>query len=283
MKAIKKRSQHLFNRFKNAFDILFARQNSLNPYNQAFPHPQQMIDLFENEWISSFPPPFQDLKAGIYPLFEDARIEWGVQQLNGLKNKTILELGPLEGGHSYVLQKHGAASIVAIEANPRAYLRCLIVKQMLKLDRVDFLFGDFNEYLRGDLQEFDICIASGVLYHMQNPIELLALMTQKCRELYLWTHYYDKEICNQLILKSKFLAPISKEVRGFKHSLYPFKYGASRSWSTFIGGPARTSSWLTRQDILNGLHHFGFTDLHINFEELESPHGPCFSLIAKRK
>lgn len=276
LQAIKKRSRHLINRFKNIC------QGSFCQYNQEAPHPQQMIDLFESEWISCFPPPFDTLKGGIYPLFEDARVAWGIQQLGGVKSKTILELGPLEGGHSYMLQQAGASSVVAIEANPHAYLKCLLVKQMMKLERVEFLFGDFNAYLRAQAPCFDACIASGVLYHMKNPVQLLALIAQKCQALFLWTHYYDANICNQMPLKSKFLKPYSFEVEGFKHTLYPFRYGASRVWSTFIGGPATTSCWLSRQEILDGLRHFGFSDMSIHFEDLNSPHGPCFSLVAKK-
>lgn len=283
-KALKKRSREIISRLRNAYYLLFApHKGTLNQYNSAFPHPQHILNLFENEWVSSFPHPFQSLKAGVYPLFEDARIEWGIQQLGGVENQKILELGPLEGGHSYMLQKQGAASIVAVEANPRAYLRCLVVKQLMKLERVDFLFGDFNEYLRHHSDQFDMCFASGVLYHMKNPIELLALMAKKSRGIFLWTQYYDPEICSTPSLKSKFLAPHLKEVEGFKHALYPFKYGSSRSWSTFIGGPAKTSCWLTRQDILKGLHHFGFTKIHINFEKVDASLGPSFSLVAQKE
>jgi hypothetical protein len=127
-----------------------------------------------------------------------------------------------------------------------------------------------------------VCIASGVLYHLKNPVELIALLAQKCQALFLWTQYYDAQICRTFPFKSKFLAPYTSEVQGFKHTLYPFKYGASRFWSTFIGGPARTSCWLSRQEILDGLHYFGFHQIQIHFDDLNSTHGPCFSLVAKK-
>jgi hypothetical protein len=283
LKAIKKRSQNIVDRFKNACDVVFAtQQGPLYQYSQKYPDPQHALNLFKNEWISCLPAPFQHLKAGEYPLFEDARIEWAIQRLC-VENKMILELGPLEGGHSYMLQKHGAFSVTAIEANPRAYLKCLMVKELMRIDKVEFLFGDFNEYLRTCPKSFDVCFASGVLYHMKNPIELLALIAERCSELFLWTHYYDPEICQNWILRSKFSAPYLNEVKGYKHTLYPYKYGHARSWSKFIGGPAKTSSWLSRKDILGALCHFGFSEIHVDFEELNSPHGPSFALVAKRK
>ena len=63
-------------------------------------------------------------------------------EIGGVTEKTILELGPLEGGHSYMLDRAGAAQVVAIEGNARAYLKCLIVKELLGLPRVQFLCGD---------------------------------------------------------------------------------------------------------------------------------------------
>jgi SAM-dependent methyltransferase len=80
----------------------------------------------------------------------------------------VLELGPLEGGHSFMFERLGAREVIAIEANPRAYLKCLIIKELLDLRRVRFLCGDFLEYLRADGTDFDLVFASGVLYHMRN-------------------------------------------------------------------------------------------------------------------
>ena len=180
-----------------------------------------------------------------------------------------------------MLQRQGVASVVAIEANPRAFLKCLLVKQMMALERVNFLFGDFNAYLHASSETFDLCVASGVLYHMQDPVGLLAAIAQKSQELFLWTQYYDANMCVDR-LQAKFLAPFQCDVQGFKHTLYPFRYGASRFWSTFIGGPAKTSCWLTRQTILDALSYFGFKDIRVGFEEMHPTHGPCFALVAKK-
>lgn len=41
------------------------------------------------------------------------------------------------------------------------------------LDHVRFQLGDFVEYLRRTNERFDVALASGVLYQMQEPLELL--------------------------------------------------------------------------------------------------------------
>ena len=68
-----------------------------------------------------------------------------------------------------MMQKAGASKVISVEANNREFLKCLIVKQMLDLKNVKFLFGDFNRYLEQQERRFDVVVASGVLYHMTNP------------------------------------------------------------------------------------------------------------------
>ena len=46
----------------------------------------------------------------------------------GVDGRRVLELGPLEGGHSYMLQRAGAARVLAIEANTRAFLKFYAIR-----------------------------------------------------------------------------------------------------------------------------------------------------------
>lgn len=270
-------------RFKEAFHKLTAKPDHLNKYIVKFPDPQNALNLFENEWASSLPPPFNTLKAGKSPLFEDDRIEWAIKELGGIQNKSVLELGPLEGGHAYMLQNHGAASVTSIEANPRAFLKCLIIKQMLKLERVEFLCGDFMEYLRANHKSFDLCLASGVLYHMSSPIELISLIAKSASKMVLWTHYYDPEICmKSAFLKKRFSKTTTDTFQSFEHTLYQYSYGSARTWNKFCGGPEAITRWLSRQDILDACRHFGFTDVQIAHENRDNPNGPSFTIVARK-
>ena len=106
--------------------------NVLDLYVNAAPDPQHALNIFRGEWLSKLPPPFAELQAGSNLLFEDARLEWGLDMLGGVQSKTVLELGPMEAGHTYMLEHRGAASIISIEANTRAYLKCLIIKGLQK-------------------------------------------------------------------------------------------------------------------------------------------------------
>ncbi|MBS4163272.1 Uncharacterized protein PRO82_000572 [Candidatus Protochlamydia amoebophila] len=69
-----------------------------------------------------------------------------------------------------MLQNAGAQFIVSIKAHPRAYLRYLIVKEVLKLNRAEFHFEDFMQYLRQSSSQFDLDLTVGVLYHSQQLV-----------------------------------------------------------------------------------------------------------------
>ena len=87
-----------------------------------------------------------------------------VDVLGSIEGFRILELGP-RGQHSYQLERLGAASVLAIEASPDLFLKCLITKEILDL-KARFLLGDFVQYLESTADEFDLIFVSGVLYHM---------------------------------------------------------------------------------------------------------------------
>jgi hypothetical protein len=263
----------------------FSR-NALDAYVTSAPSAQNAIDILGSSWASRMPQPFGDVRAGAAPLFEDERIVWFLEQIGGLEDASVLELGPLEGGHSFMMERAGAGQILAIEGNTQAYLKCLIIKELLELKRVRFLCGDFLAFMRDPANDrlFDVCLASGVLYHMQNPVELIALAGARCRRhLLLWTHYYsERPINNSARLASKFARGVSAEYAGFRHTLYSQDYGATLYRRGFCGGSASSSNWMTREDILGALSFFGFGDLRIGFDHENHPNGPAFAVVATR-
>ncbi|MEH2069893.1 MAG: class I SAM-dependent methyltransferase [Nostoc sp.] len=262
---------------------LLKNMSILEQYIKSAPSPQIALDIFKNEWSSKLPAPLADLKAGSVPLFEDPRIDWAASQLGGIQGKTVLELGPLEAGHTYMLECLEAASIVSIEANTRAYLKCLIIKEILDLKKTHFLCGDFVEYLRNTQTKFDVCIASGVLYHMNNPAELIGLIAKCTDQIFIWTHYYDKNIIlTKPNLRHKFVGSSQSNYDGFKHTLYRYEYERALEWSGFCGGNESNSQWMSRDDILASLKHFGLKDIQISFEAPDHPNGPSFALAAAR-
>lgn len=246
------------------------------------PSARNAVDVFRGEWASRLPQPFADVPAGPLPIFEDPRIHWAVEQFGGVAGKHVLELGPLEGGHTYILERAGAASVTAIEANTRAYLRCLVVKELVGLPNARFLCGDFVEYLRGDPPRVEACVACGVLYHMQNPVELLELIGRVTHRLYLWTMCYDPARMGEFPhVAAKFTGAVVSEHAGFKHTLHRQEYGEGLQSMGFCGGNRPSSYWMEEAEILGALRHFGFTDLRVR-PEAPNPNGPVLSVAALR-
>lgn len=254
-------------------------------YVTSAPSPQNALDIFRGEWSSKLPPPLDGCQAGHMELFQDGRITWLISEVGDLRGRHILELGPLEGGHSYMLERAGAESITAVEANTHAYLRCLVVKELLDMQRVKFLCGDCVEYLRSpDCPQFDIGVASGILYHVANPAELIALLAQHCQAyIFVWTHYYDDAWAKSQGFQKRFPFAEKNTYAGFSHTLVRQYYDDKGLRApSFCGGSRPFSNWMYREEILACLKYFGFSDLKVNFDHYDHPNGPAFAVLASR-
>ena len=254
----------------------------LDSYIASPPSAQNMLDVFRGEWSSRFPPPYEGLDAGQVPLFEDVRLQWMFQQLGNIHGFRVLELGPLEGGHSYMLDRAGAASVLAIEANRRAFLKCLIVQQILRMPSVEFKLGDFRPYLETADKHWDLCVGSGILYHMREPVSLLERIAAHADRVYLWTHYFNEDVNrSDPNLEWRFEKERTETVGGYVHRVYRYNY-EDLERKSFCGGSAKYSHWLTRDDILGALRHFGFRNFSIDDDRPYHIHGPCFAVLATR-
>lgn len=242
---------------------------------------QNAADLFKGEWIAAFPPT-SGIRAGDRPLYEDPRLVWmlGVSDVAG---RRVLELGPMEGSHTYQLLKAGATSVTSIESNGKSYLKCLVAKEALGLASARFLCADFIAWMEQSTERFDLCLASGVLYHMTDPLKMIGLACARADAVYVWTHYYDESLIRSNAAQAhRFGASADLEWGGFRARGIHRSYGA-QAWNPLhLGGEAPYSYWLTRDDILSAFRFHGFTDIAIGPEDLRHPAGPAFCLLARR-
>lgn len=261
--------------------VLFG--DVLDAHHVETPSAQAAVDLFAKEWASRLPPVLAGVKAGDTPLFEDERLSWAIDALGGVHGMSVLELGPLEGGHTFMLERAGAESIVSVESNGRAYLKCLVAKELLGLERSRFLLGDATAYLGEAGETFDLCVASGILYHMPDPVALVAAMSRRAESLVLWTHYYDPQVArSNRRMRRKMKSSRTAARDGFQHTLHEHRYGLSLRSAGFCGGTQPTSSWMTREDLMRCLAHYGWTDIQTAFEQRDHPNGPSLALVARR-
>jgi SAM-dependent methyltransferase len=195
---------------------------------------------------------------------------------------TVLELGPLEASHTYMLERAGAR-VVAVESNSRAYLKCLIVKELVPLTTARFLYGDFLPYLESLEQPFQLLVASGVLYHAPDPLRLLRAMARGANEIGLWTHYFDAAVMDANPGFGRLFDEQHTEQAGSRTvTLHRRNYLEALKFPGFCGGPEDTAVWMELPDLLAVLADLGFTDVVIDTDDHDHPHGPNVLLHARR-
>lgn len=258
-------------------------EQTFDEYEERMPHWQNAIDLIPG-WNSSFPPEL-GLSAGHLAMADDPRIAWALDRMGDLTGKDVLEVGPLDGMHTAMLNTRRPRKIDAVEANRLCYLRCLVTDQILKLDRANFMLGDAVQWLERHDERYDLIVASGVLYHMADPVKFLELAAARTDALFLWTHYFSEQAMPPHDARR---APFSgREDRSVSHDvelrLYERRYRRNGGDSAFCGGARDRHYWMRKQDIVDLLKALSFASIDIDCADPDHPGGPCFSILARRK
>lgn len=249
-------------------------------YVDWFPSRENAGRAFAGEWSSAVP----GLPAtGHVSLFEDTRVIEFEERLGGFAGKRVLELGPLEGGHTYMMTRRGA-TVTAIESNLRAWMRCLAVKDHLDMAGATFLLGDFVAYLAEPSPRVDFVLASGVLYHMTDPVDVLRNLSRVSDAVGLWTHYFDAKALRARGFRDKFDFKPRRMVtsHGRTVELYGQRYLQALEWAGFCGGSAPGSNWLRREDILGILEDEGF-ECQTFHDQVDHQNGPAFCVFGRRR
>ena len=249
-------------------------------FEHRAPSLQNAIDIFAGKWASDLSPVCAVTGTGIAGLFQDERPQQAADALGHagrLDGFRILELGPLEAAHTFLLEKLGAAEIIAVEANTEAYLKCLVVKEALDLRHARFLCGDIVAYLRTCDRRFDMIFCSGVLYHMADPLELIQLIAERTDKCFVWTHYYTDQASNDRVTRTAREA--SRD--GFNAEYHEYEYG-DRSIDQFWGGNRPVQAWMTREKILAAFAHFGLGNCVMIAEDPNHQAGRCMTFAVSR-
>ena len=256
-------------------------------YCAETPSPQTALDIFKGSWKSALPPQL-GLTTGTKEGFhQDPRVYWVASLLpKGFEGMQILELGPFEGYDTRLFEELGAAGVVAIEGNNINFLKCLVLKHALGL-KASLLHGGFLEYLRNSDARFDLVWASGVLYHSEDPLELLAQIGRKTDRLFIWTHYYADSLLGTKH-GTRFLAQNNVEqVRGEERYLLHYRTYGNEQFKEglplhYEGGQEAFSYWLERGDIDRMLRSMGFSSINVRADGKSQNGSPFVSLFATR-
>jgi SAM-dependent methyltransferase len=237
--------------------------------------PDNAFRLFP-DWICRVP--LEGVTTGQSLLFypQDRRPTDVVDAFGTIEGWRTLELGSLEGAHTYQLENMGA-DVLGIEANPASFLKSLVVKNALSM-RSRFLLGECLEYLTESSEQFDLIFASGVLYHMRDPVELLYQISRHTDRVMLWTHYASERLMSEAA--SQFIS--RQSVRGVTCNYYRYDY--PENWgSRAFAGTASWCSWISKEDIIGALKAFGFGSVRVVLDDTRHPSGdPAITLMAAK-
>lgn len=262
-------------------------ESILAQYFDGEPSERNAFALFSDSWSSCFyTTEGERLTQGVFDGTNDPRIHWLASKVP-LAGLSVLELGPLEAAHTVMLE-HAGANVLAIEANIGAFLRCLVVKNQHGLNS-KFLLGDFNE-LDTEKHQFDLLVASGVLYHMTRPVEFLEKFSACADKLFVWTHYFHDDLNKwnpalQQHLENgrwSYECPELVQFEGLTVKTIKHEYRESLGWSGFCGGTDQHSYWLERNDLFKLIEALGYSKIEIAYDDVSHQNGPALCLYAEK-
>ena len=243
-------------------------------FEQRVPSAQNAIEIFADHWACDLSGLVPDTHAGATKLFtDDGRPGFAMKAFAGDRagrKLRVLELGPLEAAHTYQFEKMGVDEIVAVESNIEAFLKCLIVKNLLGLKNSKFLLGDLIEFLKVDSSRYDFIFCCGVLYQLQDPLTLIELMAARTDRIFIWTHCYSRKMHGRL-------PEIAVRYGDEAYVYHCFVYN-DRNSAKFLGGNKPTASFMSREDLMRAFKQHGFVNFDLHDEDLNHPGGPCFSM-----
>jgi hypothetical protein len=176
---------------------------------------------------------------------------------------TILELGSLEGAHTFLLaESPGVQRVVAIEGREANLRKARFVQQLLGIANAEFVQANLEH---GDLArfgKFDAVFCSGLLYHLPEPWELIDQLPALAPVLFVWTQYAAEDDAHDL-------------ENGLRGKTY-IEGGPDEP----LSGMSRSATWLTLPSLRAALTRAGYGRIEIIHDDVGHQNGPAVTLGA---
>ena len=185
---------------------------------------------------------------------DDQRLKYIAYFLD-VRDQRVLEIGPLEGHHSVILEKMGVRENIAIESRATNLQKCLRTKEKYHLDHTQFLQFDLEALYKGQqtlpaMGSVDLVFCLGVLYHLPDPGRALAWMRSQASTLFLGTHYVDE--------KSR-----KPGLYSYRGKSYRVQEWAEGGIDDPISGMSPVSTVLYEQDLLRLIRDAGYSRISV--------------------
>jgi len=178
-----------------------------------------------------------------------------VIQLNSifpLQDKSIIEMGPQEAAHTIMMHNFGAKKIISLEGRLSSYIKCCAIKNIFELTNAKFYFEDLRSVELKKFGKFDVCLCSGILYHLPNPAELIAKISEVAPRILINSHYSNDKI------------PHSEEVEIIMNGKkYKGKKYDGEDIDNINSGLQQYSFWFYKDDFIQALKDVGYDKVEV--------------------
>jgi hypothetical protein len=198
--------------------------------------------------------------GGDYQVINDRRVQQFLERFPNVR--TILELGSLEGGHTFALARQpGVERILAIEARAANIEKAKFIGSLFGVSNVQFKQANLEQSQLATLGYFDAIFCCGLLYHLPEPWQLISQLPLVAPSLFVWTVYAEE---NEATI----------EIDGLLGREY-----VEGGLNEPLSGLSPKSIWLTLPSLLEALKRSGYRQIEI-IEKAQNPNGPAVSLAA---
>ena len=201
--------------------------------------------------------------GGDYQVVNDRRVQQFLERFPNVR--TILELGSLEGGHTFMLARHpGVERVLAIEGRLANIDRAKFIGSLFGVSNVQFKQANLEQLQLDSLGRFDAIFCCGLLYHLPEPWKLISQTPLVAPSIFVWTVYANENEANI-------------EIDGLRGREY-IEGGVNEP----LSGLSPKSIWLTLPSLLELLKRSGYGNIEM-IEKQQNPNGPAVSLVATIK
>jgi|SRR6267143_2861657 len=211
-------------------------------------------------WIFQFQIDGQIYGGGISAA-GDARIEQFFSFAPGAE--TILELGSLEGAHTFILARRpGVRRVLGLEGREFNLRKARFVQELLHLSNVEFAQANLEKSDLAAFGKFDAVFCSGLMYHLPEPWKLISQLPALAPNLFIWTHYAADADAET----------VSEGLRGKIHA----EGGAADP----LSGMSATATWLTLESLITLLTKSGYAGVEVIANDPAHTNGPAVTIVA---
>lgn len=264
---------HLAKYNKDTCGNISLQQATLPNYNSHEFTAESIFNFFPY-WVSKFV--IENKAHGGYADYTTSRISMLNEKLLfdyvDFKDKTVLEIGPLEGGNTIILEKLQVKQIISIEGHLENYIRCCVIKNIFDLRRTRFYFDDAMNVTREKYGVFDVSFIAGLLYHLDRPHVFLENMSHLTDQLIISTHIAGDESPSA----DAPIRTLSHDSKTYRGKLFHEDTGPNSGLQSY-------SFWPFKHDLIQMLNDTGYKHITIIKESTDYPlNYKLLYLIAKK-